>query len=69
MVQGVIGNGTEPIGEIKVRLKDIEHALEYVASDLIIGTVIEAAFLWLLAPTLVLLYIGKIARIRTLEVS
>ncbi|KAI0561272.1 hypothetical protein FGB62_88g04 [Gracilaria domingensis] len=52
MVQELIGNGTALASEIAVRGKDIVHELEYVASDLIVGTVVEAAFVWLLAPTL-----------------
>lgn len=52
LVQEVIGNGTALLSEIAVRGKDIAHELEYVASDLIVGTVVEAAFVWLLAPTL-----------------
>lgn len=51
LVQELVGNGTALASEIAVRGKDIVHELEYVASDLIIGTVIEAAFVWVLAPT------------------
>lgn len=51
LVQEVVGNGTALASEIAVRGKDIVHELEYVASDLIVGTVIEAAFVWVLAPT------------------
>lgn len=51
LVQEVVGNGTSLAGEIAVRGKEIVDELEYVASDLIVGTVIEAAFVWLLAPT------------------
>lgn len=54
MAQEVIGNGTALASEIAVRGNDIVHELEYVASDLIVGTVVEAAFVWLLAPTLLL---------------
>lgn len=54
LVQEVVGNGTALAGEICVRGHDIVHELEYVASDLIVGTVIEAAFVWLLTPTLTL---------------
>lgn len=54
LVQEVVGNGTALAGEIAVRGHDIVHELEYVASDLIVGTVIEAAFVWLLTPTLTL---------------
>ncbi len=54
MVQEVIGNGTALASEIAVRGKAIKDELEYVASDLIVGTVVEAAFVWLLAPTLTL---------------
>lgn len=52
LVQELIGNGTALASEIAVRGKDIIHELEYVASDLIVGTVVEAAFVWLLAPTI-----------------
>lgn len=52
MVQELIGNRTSLASEIAVRGSDIVHELEYVASDLIVGTVIEAGFVWLLAPTL-----------------
>lgn len=52
LVQEVIGNGTALASEIAVRGKDIVDELEYVASDLIVGSVIEAAFVWLLAPTI-----------------
>lgn len=52
MVQELIGNGTCLASEIVVRGKDIVHELEYVASDLLVGTVVEAGFVWLLAPTL-----------------
>lgn len=52
LVQEVVGNGTALASEIAVRGKDIMQELEYVASDLIVGTVVEAAFVWLLAPTL-----------------
>lgn len=52
LVQELVGNGTALASEIAVRGKDIVHELEYVASDLIIGTVIEAAFVWSLAPVL-----------------
>lgn len=52
LVQELVGNGTALASEIAVRGKDIVHELEYVASDLIVGTVVEAAFVWLLAPTL-----------------
>lgn len=51
LVQELVGNGTALASEIAVRGKDIVDELEYVASDLIIGTVIEAAFVWVLAPT------------------
>lgn len=54
LVQEIIGNGTALASEIAVRGKDIANELEYVASDLIVGTVIEAAFVWLLAPTITL---------------
>ena len=50
--QELIGNGTALASEIAVRGGDIVHEMEYVASDLIVGTVVEAAFVWLLAPTL-----------------
>lgn len=52
LVQEIIGNGTALAGEIAVRGKEIVDEVEYVASDLIVGTVIEAAFVWLLAPTM-----------------
>lgn len=52
MVQELIGNGTALASEIAVRGKALKDELEYVASDLIVGTVVEAAFVWLLAPTL-----------------
>lgn len=52
LVQEVIGNGTALASEIAVRGKDTWDELEYVASDLIVGTVVEAAFVWILAPTL-----------------
>lgn len=54
LVQELVGNGTALASEIAVRGKDIVHELEYVASDLIVGTVVEAAFVWLLAPTMAL---------------
>jgi len=54
LVQEVIGNGTALASEIAVRGKDTWDELEYVASDLIVGTVVEAAFVWILAPTLAL---------------
>lgn len=54
LAQEIIGNGTALAGEIAVRGKDIFQELEYVASDLIVGTVIEATFVWLLVPTLTL---------------
>lgn len=50
MSQIVIGNGTSLMGEIQVRGKDIADEAEYVAADLIVGTVVEAAFVWILAP-------------------
>lgn len=52
LVQEAVGNGTALASEIAVRGKDVVHELEYVASDLIVGTVVEAAFVWLLAPRL-----------------
>lgn len=52
LVQEAVGNGTALASEIVVRGKQIKDELEYVASDLIVGTVIEAAFVWLLAPTM-----------------
>eukprot|EP00177_Eucheuma_denticulatum_P006453 GFKZ01011760.1.p1 GENE.GFKZ01011760.1~~GFKZ01011760.1.p1 ORF type:complete len:374 (-),score=40.90 GFKZ01011760.1:1557-2678(-) len=52
LVQELIGNGTALASEIAVRGKDIVDELEYVGSDLIVGSVIEAAFVWLLAPTI-----------------
>lgn len=52
LIQELVGNGTALASEIAVRGKDIVDELEYVASDLIVGTVVEAAFVWLLAPTL-----------------
>lgn len=61
LAQELIGNGTALASEIAVRGKDIVHELEYVASDLIVGTVIEAAFVWLLAPTLSLPMSGQSA--------
>lgn len=61
LVQELIGNGTALASEIAVRGKDIVHELEYVASDLIVGTVVEAAFVWLLAPTLPLPTSGQSA--------
>lgn len=53
LVQELIGNGTGLASEIAVRGKDIVDELEYVASDLIVGTVVEAAFVWLLAPRVI----------------
>jgi len=50
MVQEIVGNGTQLAGEIVMRGKDIWEELEYVASDLIVGTVVEAAFVWILTP-------------------
>ncbi|KAA8496794.1 Protein RETICULATA, chloroplastic [Porphyridium purpureum] len=50
MVQEVIGNGTQLAGEIVMRGKEIYEELEYVFSDLVIGTVVEAAFVWILTP-------------------
>lgn len=52
LVQELVGNGTALASEFAVRGKDIANEIEYVASDLIIGTVVEAAFVWLLAPRL-----------------
>lgn len=52
MIQELVGNGTALASEIVVRGEHIWDELEYVASDLIVGTVVEAAFVWLLAPTL-----------------
>lgn len=52
VVQEIVGNGTALLSELAVRGKDIVDELEYVASDLIVGTVVEAAFVWCLAPTL-----------------
>ena len=53
-IQELVGNGTALALEIAVRGNDIKHELEYVASDLIVGAVVEAAYVWLLAPTLAL---------------
>jgi Protein RETICULATA-related len=52
MVQELVGNGTALASEMVVRGKEIVNELEYVASDLIVGTVVEAGFVWLLAPRL-----------------
>jgi Protein RETICULATA-related len=52
LVQELIGNGTCVASEFAVRGKEIVNEIEYVASDLIVGTVVEAAFVWLLAPRL-----------------
>lgn len=52
LVQELIGNGTALASEIAVRAEHLMDELEYVASDLIVGTVVEAAFVWILAPTL-----------------
>jgi hypothetical protein len=52
VVQELVGNGTGLASEIVVRGKEIVNELEYVASDLIVGTVVEAGFVWLLAPRL-----------------
>jgi len=49
-VQELIGNGTALASEIVVRGDEIWDEMEYVASDLIVGTVVEAAFVWILAP-------------------
>lgn len=48
--QEVIGNGTALVGEIAVRGPAIVDELEYVGADVAVGTVVEAAFVWLLAP-------------------
>ncbi|GJQ12471.1 hypothetical protein GpartN1_g4262.t1 [Galdieria partita] len=50
MVQEVVGNGTALIGEVMVRKKEIFDEMEYVLSDMIVGLVVEATFVWLLAP-------------------
>ncbi|GJD06394.1 protein reticulata-related 3, chloroplastic [Galdieria sulphuraria] len=50
MVQEIVGNGTALIGEVMVRKKEILDEMEYVLSDMIIGLVVEATFVWLLAP-------------------
>jgi Protein RETICULATA-related len=50
LAQELIGNGTALASEFAVRGKDIVNELEYVVSDVIVGTVVEAAFVWLLAP-------------------
>lgn len=49
LAQELIGNGTSLAGEFIERGKDIVDEIEYVVSDLVIGTVVEAAFVWLLA--------------------
>lgn len=54
LVQEIVGNGTALASEIAVRGREIVHELEYVASDLIVGTVVEAGFVWFLAPRLAL---------------
>lgn len=54
LIQELVGNGTALASEITERGPAIFDELEYVASDLIVGTVVEAAFVWLLAPTLAL---------------
>lgn len=48
--QEVIGNGTALVGEVAVRGPAIVDELEYVGADVAVGTVVEAAFVWLLAP-------------------
>jgi len=48
--QEVIGNGTALVGEVAVRGPAIMEELEYVGADVAVGTVVEAAFVWLLAP-------------------
>lgn len=54
MIQELVGSGTALASEIAVRGEHIWDEMEYVASDLIVGTVVEAAFVWILAPTLAL---------------
>lgn len=50
LAQELIGNGTSLAGEFIERREHIIDELEYVFSDLMIGTVVEAAFVWLLTP-------------------
>ncbi|KAK4525793.1 hypothetical protein GAYE_SCF16G3702 [Galdieria yellowstonensis] len=50
LVQEIVGNGTALIGEVMVRKKEILDEMEYVLSDMIVGIVVEATFVWLLAP-------------------
>eukprot|EP00871_Galdieria_phlegrea_P004859 jgi/Galph1/5374/GphlegSOOS_G4001.1 len=50
LVQELVGNGTALFGEIMVRKQDIFNEVEYVLSDIIVGIVVEATFVWLLAP-------------------
>lgn len=50
MVQEIIGNGTALASEIAVRKGEIWDEMEYVVSDLMVGTFVEAAFVWILAP-------------------
>ncbi|PXF44761.1 Protein RETICULATA-RELATED 5, chloroplastic [Gracilariopsis chorda] len=52
LAQEVIGNGTALASEIAVHAEHLMDELEYVASDLIVDTVVEAAFVWSLAPKL-----------------
>ncbi|KAK4529484.1 hypothetical protein CCYA_CCYA01G0341 [Cyanidiococcus yangmingshanensis] len=51
LAQEYIGNGTQLVGEFLVRGREIVDELEYVLSDLIVGTVVEASFVVLLAPS------------------
>lgn len=50
LVQEIVGNGTALIGEVMVRKKEILDEMEYVLSDMVVGLVVEATFVWLLAP-------------------
>jgi len=50
LAQEYIGNGTQLVGEFLVRGRELVDELEYVLSDLVVGTVVEASFVVLLAP-------------------
>ena len=51
-VQEWVGNGTQLVGELLVRGREIVDELEYVLADLVVGTVVEASFVVLLAPAM-----------------
>mmetsp|Transcript_18817 Transcript_18817/g.30904 ORF Transcript_18817/g.30904 Transcript_18817/m.30904 type:complete len:468 (-) Transcript_18817:472-1875(-) len=52
LTQEIVGNGTATVAEIAVRKEHFWEEAEYFISDIMVGLVLEAMFVWLLAPSI-----------------